>query len=46
MFRLTAGSYYLPLEAGQFIVDQIIIRKKCKLDIYTMFSIMILILSD
>ena len=28
------------------MVDQLIIRKKCKLDIYAMFAIMILILSD
>jgi len=46
MFKLTSGCYYLPLEIGQFIADQLIIRKKCKFDMYTLFSIMILIISD
>lgn len=46
MFRLTGGSYFLPLESAQFIVDQLLIRKKCKIDLYSHFSIMILIMSD
>jgi hypothetical protein len=46
MFRLTAGSYFLPLETSQFIIDQLLIRKKCKLDMYTLFSLMVLIASD
>jgi hypothetical protein len=36
----------LPLEASQFIIDQLLVRKKNRLDIYCLFAITVLVLSD
>lgn len=46
MFRLTGGSSMVNVEVGQFMVDQLIIRKRCRVDMYTMFAMVLLIISD
>ena len=45
-FRLSLGCVYFPLGASQFMIDQILIKKANKLDIYVFFVIMVMIMSD
>ena len=45
-FRLSLGSLYFPLSGCQFMVDQLLIKKFNKLDMYVFFIIMLMIMSD
>lgn len=45
-FRLSLGCLYLPLSGSQFMIDQLLIKKHNKLDIYAFFIMMIMIMSD
>jgi hypothetical protein len=45
-FRLSLGSKYLPIQSAQFLIDQLLIKKRHKFDIYILFGIMVLALGD
>lgn len=40
------GASHLSVDISQFLIDQLIIRKHCQFDMYILFAIMILIISD
>ena len=43
---MTCTFAYFPLDGAQFIVDQLLIKKRNYLDIYILFSILLMIMSD
>ena len=45
-FRMTCTFAYFPIVGSQFIVDQLLVKRKNILDMYIIFSIMLMIMSD
>ena len=45
-FRLSLGARYLPFGVSQYLIDQLLIKKKNKFDCYVLFAIVILVLGD
>ena len=43
---MTCTFAYFPMGGAQFIVDQLLIKKKNILDMYIIFAIMLMIMSD
>lgn len=46
LFRLSLTSLFLPLGTAEYIIDQLLIKRRNKFDMYIIFAIMAMILSD
>lgn len=43
---MTMSCAYLPVSGAQFLIDQLLIKKKNKFDIYVLHAILFMIMSD